>query len=229
MTPLVKDWRKTPAKNSDDWLEKAPEFSRPICAQLREWIFRWEPDLAESTKWGIPTFKGRRLVCSLGAFNKHAAIFFLRGAELPDRAGLFNQGTGTHMRAIRITTLEGFNQAALRALLRAAVMLDADPMMPPPPPLKRKPMPMPAFFKEALKENPKAAAGFKSLARSYQREYIAWVGGAKRPETRARRLKEALAAVAKGLRYSDRRRDHAGGFRHAAGLTTARRLAGGRP
>lgn len=110
------------------------------------------------------------------------------------------------MRAIRITTLEGFNRAAFRALLHAAVALDADPATPPPPAPKRKPLPMPAFFKEALKKNPKSATGFKTLAPSYQREYIAWLSGAKQEETQERRLKEALAATAKGLKYSDRRK-----------------------
>ena len=203
---LVKDWRKPPLKKSDDWLANLPEFSRPICEQLREWIFRWEPDLGESVKWGMPCYKNVKQVCAIGAFKKHATIFFFRGTELHDHAGLFNQGAGSHMRAIRITTLEGFNQAALRALLRTAVLLDADPMSPPPPAPPRKPLPMPAFFKKALKENPKAAAGFKSLAPSYQREYIAWLSSAKQEETRARRLAETLVALPKGLKYSDRRK-----------------------
>ena len=205
MSPLVKDWRKPRVKHIVDWLAKAPGFSRPICEQLREWIFQWEPDLEESPKWNMPAFKGRRLVCALGAFKKHATVFFFRGAELPDRAGLFNQGTGAHMRAIRITTLEGFNRAALRGLLRAAVALDADPMTPPPLTAKRKPMPMPAFFKKALKENPKAATGFKTLAPTYQREYINSLTTAKRPETRARRLAETLAAVTAGRKYTERK------------------------
>ena len=205
MAPLVKDWRKLRLKNIDEWLDKAPEFSRDICAQLREWFFQWEPDLDVSSKWGMPTFMGTRMVCSIGAFKKHATVFFLRGAELPDPAGLFNQGTGTHMRAIRITTLEGFNRSALRELLRAAVLLDGNPLRPPLPPAKRKPMPVPAFFKKALKENPKSAAGFKTLAPTYQREYIAWLGSAKQEETRARRLAQALPALAKGLKYADRR------------------------
>jgi uncharacterized protein YdeI (YjbR/CyaY-like superfamily) len=205
MPGLVKDWRKTRVKNIDDWLAKAPEFSRPICAQLREWIFQWEPDLNESIKWGMASFSGAKLVCVLGAFKKHATIFFPRGTELPDQAALFNQGAGTRMRAIRITTLEGFNRPALRALLRAAVLLDAEPAALPPPPAKRKPLPMPDFLKKALKENPKSAAGFKTLAPTYQREYINWLRTAKRPETRAQRLAVTHTAVAAGRKYSDRR------------------------
>ncbi len=205
MPGLVKDWRKARVKSIDEWLERAPEFSRPIRAQLREWIFEWEPDLVESIKWNMASFSAAKLVCVLGAFKKHATIFFPRGTELPDQAALFNQGTGIHMRAIRITTFDGFNRAAFRALLRAAVVLDSDPAIAPPSSAKREPLLMPAFFKKALKENPKSAAGFKILAPTYQREYINWLTTAKRPETRAQRLAVTLSAVAAGRKYADRR------------------------
>lgn len=206
MGGLVKDWRVPTGKNPDDLLDKAPAFSRPICAQIREWIFRWEPDLDESVKWGALCYKGHKLVAAVGAFKKHAGVTFFRGSELDDRAHLFNQGEGNaSLRTIRITTLEGFNREALRALLRAAVLLDLEPSLPAPPPAKRPPLPMPAFFKEALKKHPKSAAGFKTLAPTYQREYINWLRTAKQPETRARRLAETPAAAAKGLKYAQRK------------------------
>lgn len=206
MGGLVSDWRSKPTKNPDVLLEQAPEFSKPIVTQLREWVFRWEPDLDESVKWGALCYKGRKLVVALGVFKKHAGITFFRGTELPDKAGLFNQGEGNaSIRTIRLTTLDGFNKEAFRALLRAAVNLDAEPWTPPPSPTKRPPLPMPDFFAKELKRNKKAAAGFQSLAPTYQREYINWVSTAKQPETRARRLAETLKALAAGRRYSDRK------------------------
>jgi len=208
MAGLVKDWRTNSAKNPDDWLEKAPEFSRAICTQLREWIFRWAPDLDESIKWGALCYKGRKQVLAIGAFKKHVSLVFFRGTELADRMHLFNQRDegNTNIRTIRLTTLEGLIREALRVLIQAAVALDADPSVPPVPPVKRTPMPMPGFFKKALKANPKAAAGFATLAPSHQREYIAWLTSAKRPETRDKRLAEALKATAAGRSYSDRRK-----------------------
>ena len=207
MAGLVKDWRTSPGKNPDDWLAKAPEFSRPICTGLREWIFRWAPDLDESIKWSALCFKGRKQILAIGAFKKHVSLVFFRGTELPDRAHLFNQRDegNTSIRTIRITTLDGLNRPALRALIQSAVTLDAAPSIPPLPPAKRTPMPMPDFFKKALKANPKSAAGFAMLSPSHQREYIAWLTSAKRPETREKRLTEALAATAAGKNYSERR------------------------
>lgn len=207
MAGLVSDWRKPVIKNPDRWLEQAPEFSRPICAQLRDWIQRWEPDLEPSVKWGALCFKARKLVVGLGAFKHHAGLTFFRGTELPDDAGLFNQGEeNVSIRTIRITTLENFNQRALKRLLHLAVELDYEPAMPKPPKAKRPQLPMPPEFAKALKGNPAAAANFEKMSFSCQREYLAWIGSAKREETKARHIAQAIAALSKGYRWVDRKK-----------------------
>ena len=62
-------------------------------------------------------------------------------------------------------------------------------------------------FKEALatKKNRASAEGFRKLSPSCQREYLVWLSTAKRPETRDRRLKETLAALASGRRWAQRK------------------------
>ena len=57
---------------------------------------------------------------------------------------------------------------------------------------------MPTELNTQLNSNPKAATFFTSLAPSYQQQYIAWIGTAKRPETRQRRLLEAIALLERG-------------------------------
>jgi len=52
----------------------------------------------------------------------------------------------------------------------------------------------------ALQEQPAAAAYFAKLAFSHQREYVRWLEGAKKPETRARRLAETVERLARGLK-----------------------------
>ena len=203
------DCSRARAKDPGQWLETCPDFSQPLAEQLVEWILQWEPDLAESIKWNMLCFSGRKLVCGLSSCQRHLSITFFRGTELPDLKRLFNEGgeKNTNIRSIRITALEDFDLEALRALLRAAVELDADPMIPPAPKVKRKPWPMPAYFKKALAENRHRAAaeGFRKLAPTYQREYIVWLTVAKRPETKARRLKETLAALAAGRKWAQRK------------------------
>lgn len=207
MAGLVSDWRKAVGKDPDRWLEQAPEFSRPICAQLRDWIQRWEPDLEPVVKWGALCFKARKLVIALGAFKYHAGLTFFRGTELPDEAELFNQGEdNVSIRTIRLTTLENFNQRALKRLLRLAVELDYEPALPKPPQARRPQLPMPPELAEALKKSPAAAANFEKMSFSGQREYLAWVGSAKRDETKAQRVEQTIAAVSKGYRWANRKK-----------------------
>jgi len=206
MGGLVDNSGNSRGRKPDTWLGSCPDFSRPICGELRELILRWAPDLTESVKWGSLCFSGRKLVCALGAFQKHAGLVFFRGTELPDPAKLFNQGEGnTNIRTIRLKTLEGLNQAALRRLLHTAVELDARPDIPPVPARKRAPWPVPDFFTKALKANKKAAAFYASLAPTYQREYLVWLTSAKREETREQRLQQTLAALAAGHKWAQRK------------------------
>ncbi len=203
------DCSRARTKDPGEWLETCPDFSQPLAEQVVEWFLTWEPDLAESIKWNMLCFTGRKLVCGLSACQKHLGITFFRGTELPDPAKLFSPGgeRNTNILSLRITTFDGLNRDALRDLLHAAVALDADPTIPPVPKVKRKPWPMPAFFKSALaqKQNRAAAEGFKKLSPTCQREYLVWVSTAKQPETRDRRLAETLAALKGGRKWAQRK------------------------
>jgi hypothetical protein len=191
-----------------EWLETCPEFSWPLANQLREWILAWEPDLTESIKWNMLCFSGRKLVCGISACQKHLGVAFFRGTELPDPARLFKNGEqNTNIRSLRLTSLEGLKRRALEELLHAAVELDSDPMIQPAPKVKRKPWPIPDNFKRALaaRQNRAAAENFRSLAPTYQREYVVWLTMAKLPETQARRLKETLAALKARKKWGQRK------------------------
>ena len=50
----------------------------------------------------------------------------------------------------------------------------------------------------ALKKNPKALTAFNAFPPSHRREYVEWITGAKRDETRQKRLSTALAQIAEG-------------------------------
>ena len=59
-------------------------------------------------------------------------------------------------------------------------------------------MEAPADLAAQLATNPKAAAYFAKLAYTHQREYVRWLEGAKKPETRTRRLGEIVEMLAQG-------------------------------
>ena len=203
------DVKRARTRNPVEWLETCPEFSWPLANRLREWVLTWEPDLAEAIKWNMLCFSGRKLICGLSACKQHLGVSFFRGTELSDPAGLFVSGSenNTNIRSIRLTSLGDSTVRALRELLRAAVELDGEPAVPPLPKKKRKPLPIPEFFKTALKQKQhrQAAGNFQKLSPSCQREYLVWLASAKLPETRARRLQETLAALQKGRRWALRK------------------------
>jgi uncharacterized protein YdeI (YjbR/CyaY-like superfamily) len=200
------DVRRSRTKNPDHWLATCPEFSRPICQELRDLIFRWEPDLTETVNTNMLCYTGRKRVFAVGGFLKSACLTFFRGSELADPAGLLDPNPENHLiRNITLKTLQGLDFAALRTLMREAAKLDAQVDRPPPPPRKRKPLPMPPLLSEGLKKNKAAARFFETLKPTYQREYMAWIGSAKLPETQEKRLDETLRALAAGKKWAQRR------------------------
>ena len=59
-------------------------------------------------------------------------------------------------------------------------------------------MEAPADLAAKLATEPAAAAYFAKLAYTHQREYVRWLEGAKKPETRTRRLAETVEMLAQG-------------------------------
>jgi uncharacterized protein YdeI (YjbR/CyaY-like superfamily) len=57
---------------------------------------------------------------------------------------------------------------------------------------------MPPEFDTRLKRNSKARTFFAALAPSYQQQYIAWIASAKRPDTRKKRVDEAMELLKRG-------------------------------
>lgn len=57
---------------------------------------------------------------------------------------------------------------------------------------------MPAEFSEALRDNPEAEKAFNNLAPSHQKQYLAWIITAKRPETRKKRIAESIQLLSEG-------------------------------
>jgi uncharacterized protein YdeI (YjbR/CyaY-like superfamily) len=57
---------------------------------------------------------------------------------------------------------------------------------------------LPNYIAKALKENSKAWDFFQSLAPTYRRNFVVWIDIAKRPETRAKRIRESISLLAAG-------------------------------
>ena len=67
-----------------------------------------------------------------------------------------------------------------------------------PPPRFQMPATIPTYIQTALKKQPAAWRYFEALAPSHRRRYVGWIESAKREETKARRLQEAIRLLAQG-------------------------------
>ncbi|HVU14390.1 MAG TPA: DUF1801 domain-containing protein [Phototrophicaceae bacterium] len=91
------------------------------------------PDVVEEAKWkkasnpsGVPTWSHEGIICTGETYKDKVKLTFARGAALPDPAGLFNSSLdGNVRRAIDIHQGDKLNEKALKALIRAAVALNA--------------------------------------------------------------------------------------------------------
>ena len=85
------------------------------------------------------------------------------------------------------------------AELKAAGRLAAAGLAAAPTANKYSPVPevpeLPAYIARALKKNLKVWNFFRQLAPSHRREYVRWIHFAKRPETRERRIAEAVSML----------------------------------
>jgi uncharacterized protein YdeI (YjbR/CyaY-like superfamily) len=68
----------------------------------------------------------------------------------------------------------------------------------PSPPRLELPAKLPAHIQATLRKHPLALRHFEALAPSHRRRYVAWIESAKRDETKARRLKEAIRLLTAG-------------------------------
>ena len=66
------------------------------------------------------------------------------------------------------------------------------------PPKFAMPAEIPVYIQTALNKHPQAMRHFAALAPSHQRKYLGWIDSAKRDETKARRLEEAIRLLAAG-------------------------------
>lgn len=91
--------------------------------------------------------------------------------------------------------------AALEAMIRkAAALIDSGTKAPRPFKHPKPELVMPGDFGAALAANGAAQAAYDDFPPSARRDYLEWVTEAKRPETRAVRIAQAVEWIAEGKR-----------------------------
>jgi hypothetical protein len=122
----VSESKKTPSELIDERIRELGDWRGELLGRLRALIHEADPDIVEEWKWrGVPTWYHDGMVCTGETYKEVVKLTFARGAALDDPAGLFNSSLqGTTRRAVDIREGEAVDEAALKALVRAAVALN---------------------------------------------------------------------------------------------------------
>ncbi len=95
-------------------------------AKVRAIIKQADPEVEETWKWrGVPVWEHAGIICTGETYKSAVKLTFAKGASLTDPAALFNSSLdGNTRRAIDIHEGDAIDEAALAALIRAAVALN---------------------------------------------------------------------------------------------------------
>ena len=117
----------SPSKLIDGRIKELGDWRGETLARIRALIKQADPDVVEEWKWrGVPVWEHDGIICTGETYKAVVKLTFAKGAALEDPAGLFNSSLeGNVRRAIDIREGEKINEKALKALIRAAVELNA--------------------------------------------------------------------------------------------------------
>lgn len=109
----------------DQAIAELGDWRGEILARLRELIHEADPDVVEEWKWGKPVWSHGGIICTGETYKAYVKTTFAKGASVPDPTGLFNSSLdGNVRRAIDFRKDEAFDEAALKALVRAAAAVN---------------------------------------------------------------------------------------------------------
>jgi uncharacterized protein YdeI (YjbR/CyaY-like superfamily) len=139
------------------------------------------------------------MLCSMAAFKEHCAFGFWRGREVLGDDGLADDGAGQFGRIRTVRDLPP--KRTLRGYVKAAMALNESGVRPARPRAARRATPpaeLPDDLAAALRRSARARTAFEAFSPSHRREYVEWITEAKRDETRARRVAQAVEWIAEG-------------------------------
>ncbi|MES2097667.1 MAG: YdeI/OmpD-associated family protein [Pseudomonadota bacterium] len=180
----------------DAYIDRQADFARPILGHIRELIHAHAPPVEETIKWSMPffTYKGE-LLANMAAFKAHASFGFwsrqaLKTGQEGEAMGQFGRMTDRATMPTDATILAKLDQAL------AVIDRGEKPKRPSKPP--KPEAEVPADLAEALARDDQATGHWTAFPPSCRREYCEWVAGAKREDTRMKRIAQTIEQVREG-------------------------------
>ena len=123
----------SPSQLIDASIEELNDWRGETLARIRTLIHEADPEVVEEVKWrkpsnsmrGVPVWEHAGIICTGETYKNAVKMTFAKGAALADPAGLFNSSLeGNTRRAIDFHEGDKIDEKALKALIRAAVLLN---------------------------------------------------------------------------------------------------------
>ena len=117
---------ESPSQLIDARIKELGDWRGELLARLRALVKDADPDVVEEWKWrGVPVWEHDGILCTGETYKNIVKMTFFKGAALKDPSGLFNSSLeGNTRRAIDFHEGEEIDEDALKALVRAAVVLN---------------------------------------------------------------------------------------------------------
>jgi hypothetical protein len=123
-TPVA-DASKAPSVLIDARIKELQDWRGETLCRLRAVIRSADPEVVEEWKWNVPVWSSSGVLCTGETYKKAVKLTFAKGASLDDPFKLFNSSLeGNVRRAIDFPEGAQINEAALKALIQAAVALN---------------------------------------------------------------------------------------------------------
>lgn len=184
----------------DAYISTLPGWSALICNKLRNTILAVSSEIIEDWKWG-PNYYCRGMLCGFGAFKQHVSLTFFQGALLQDEMKILKKNPGNlHNRHVKYYAVGDIDVKVLKMYLREGIRNNSS---------GRKLLTTESKTVELLPEflaamkRARLLQRFEAYTYYKRKELSAWVGAAKREETRRKRIAEVLEQLREGGAIKD--------------------------
>jgi hypothetical protein len=116
----------------DARIKELGDWRGETLSRVRALIKEADPEVVEEWKWkkasnpGVPVWSHAGMICTGETYKNVVKMTFAKGASLEDPSGIFNSSLeGNTRRAIDFHEGDEIDEEALKALIRAAVALNA--------------------------------------------------------------------------------------------------------
>jgi hypothetical protein len=110
----------------DQRIAELGDWRGETLSRMRKLIREADPGIVEEWKWANPVWSHDGIICTGETYKAKVKLTFAKGASLKDPRKIFNSSLdGNTRRAIDIAEGEEVDAEAFKALVRAAVALNA--------------------------------------------------------------------------------------------------------